>query len=258
MSDGAVAGRERRDVVERHAAEPRRRHRQLRRSPACGRAVACAARAGAPRTARRLRCRSSPDRRRPAAAAPRPHREICTPRSAAFGRSSCTDSSGLPTFSEVSTSTTPGSFLAASTTAAANVSSFFRSGPLIMNWISAFWLPPPPIVATGRTPVRRLADRERRQDRRCGPRSSPRTDRARARRSASAGRRPTPRFCVCAGSSADRHQRVTRPRAAAGSASAIRLAMTSVASRLVPSGARRLTSNSDWSSCGSEVLVRRS
>ena len=40
----------------------------------------------------------------------------------------------------------------------ANCSSLPRSGPLIVNWISAFWLPPPPIVATGRTPVRRLAD----------------------------------------------------------------------------------------------------
>jgi hypothetical protein len=34
-----------------------------------------------------------------------------------------------------------------------------RSGPLIVNWISAFWLPPPPIVATACTPVRRLRRR---------------------------------------------------------------------------------------------------
>ena len=35
----------------------------------------------------------------------------------------------------------------------------------------------------------------------------------------------------------------------------MRLAMTSVDSRLVPSGARRLTSNSDWSSCGMKFLL---
>ena len=41
MSDGADAGREVRDVVERHAAEPRRGHRQRRRSPlrCCGSAA---------------------------------------------------------------------------------------------------------------------------------------------------------------------------------------------------------------------------
>ena len=63
----------------------------------------------------------------------------------------------MPTLSDVSTSTTPGSFLAAAATALAYFSSDFRSGPLMVNWISAFWFPPPPIVATGRTPVRRLA-----------------------------------------------------------------------------------------------------
>ena len=59
----------------------------------------------------------------------------------------------------------------------ANFSSFFRSGPLIVNWISAFWLPPPPIVATGRTPGAQVRRRDLRQDVRCAPRSSPRTDR---------------------------------------------------------------------------------
>ena len=108
ISDGAVPGVRRRDVLERHAAEPARRHGQLpdrrRRLP-----VLLPPRGRAPRTARRLRCRSSPDRRRPAGAALRPRPTIWTPRSAAFSRSSCTDSSGLPTFSDVSTSTTPGS-----------------------------------------------------------------------------------------------------------------------------------------------------
>ena len=42
-------------------------------------------------------------------------------------------------------------------TVPANVSSLPRSGPLIVNWISAFWFPPPPNVATGLTPVRRFA-----------------------------------------------------------------------------------------------------
>ena len=101
------AGREVGDVVERHRAQPRRRHRQRRnRLRACsGRP---AARGGAPRTARRLRCTSSPGRRRPAAAGPRPRRRSGTPMSAAFGRSSCTDTSGFPPFIDVSTSTTPG------------------------------------------------------------------------------------------------------------------------------------------------------
>ena len=45
------------------------------------------------------------------------------------------------------------------------------------------------------------------------------------------------------------------PRAAAArTALAMRLVMTSVDSRLVPSGARRLISNSDWSSCGMKFL----
>ena len=35
---------------------------------------------------------------------------------------------------------------------------------------------------------------------------------------------------------------------------AMRFASTSVDSRLVPSSARRLTSNSDWSSCGMKFL----
>ena len=52
---------------------------------------------------------------------------------------------------------------AASTTAAAYFSSSFRSGPLMVNWMSALWLPPPPIVATARTPVRRFGQRELRQ-----------------------------------------------------------------------------------------------
>ena len=38
-------------------------------------------------------------------------------------------------------------------------------------------------------------------------------------------------------------------------AAATRLVITSVASRLVPSGARRLTSNSDWSSCGVKLML---
>ena len=130
----------------------------------------------------------------------------------------------------------------------------FRSGPLIVNWISALWLPPPPIVATGRTPVRRLGSASCRQHLRCAPRSSPRTDPARAPRPASAGRRPSPTFCVRAGSSATD----TSVNATSGSCRirvAIRFAMISVASRLVPSGARSPTSNSDWSSFGMKFLL---
>ena len=63
-----------------------------------------------------------------------------------------------------------------------------------------------------------------------------------------------PTFCVCAGSSATD----TSVNATSGIwriRVAIRLAMISVASRLVPSGARSPTSNSDWSSFGMKFLL---
>jgi hypothetical protein len=77
--------------------------------------------------------------------------------SAAFGRSTRTDISGLPEFIDVSTSTTPLNCFARATSCLLYASSFDRSGPLMMNWMSAFWLPPPPMLAIGCTDVRRFA-----------------------------------------------------------------------------------------------------
>ena len=113
------ARREVRDVLERHAADRRRGHGQLpdgRRR----RALLDRARGRALRTARPpslyVVTWSPPTSSRSASAAS----AICTPRSAAFSRSSCTESSGLPTFSDVSTSTTP----AAPARAAATLSAY--------------------------------------------------------------------------------------------------------------------------------------
>ena len=65
-----------------------------------------------------------------------------------MGRLIWIESSGLPTFIDVSTSTAPGTFFTRSTSWRLSTSSFRRSGPLITNWTSAPCAPPPPITAT--------------------------------------------------------------------------------------------------------------
>ena len=121
-------------------------------------AVSALRRARGLRTARRLRCRSSPGRRRPGDGAASAASPIWTPRSAAFGRSSCTDSSGLPTMSDDVNVHDAGHLPEPSRRAASRSLEHLESGPLIKNCTSAFCEPPPPMTATGWTEVRRPRD----------------------------------------------------------------------------------------------------
>ena len=252
-----MPGVKRGDVVERDAAEPATRARS-------GAPIACsverfsrASRAGAPRTARCPRCRSSPGRRRPAGAAPWRRR-----RSARRGRRPSGDRAA-PTAracrrsATMSTSTTPGHRLGARRPAALpSFSSVARSGPLIRNWIVGVLRA---AAADGRDRLDRRAQVRRRA---CGRISvadgghDGELVARRARRAASAGRRSSARLRVCAGSSPTVDQRVgdlrkplRGPRGDRGWRSA------RSPSRLVPSGARTLISNSRLVVLRQEVLV---
>ena len=181
----------------------------------------------------------------------------CTPRSAAFRRSRWTDSSGLPTFSDVSTSTTPGCLRASAEHRAGELLELAEIGAVdreldlgVLVAAAAESSRPagrpcagwPPRTAAAR-PSRTCVHHGELIARALLQRLQPDVDRAGVLRLRRIVR--------------DRSPACSRPPAAAGPAVAIRLAISSVASRLVPSGARSPTSNSDWSSFGQEVLVRR-